>query len=235
MHRIKHKKAGMVIIVVLDVIFYVSMKSIPQWLLLLPPVLYLLLLFLSNRHYRRKLSRLQLEQIDRLSGLDFEYYLYYLFKKKHIHTRITSYTHDFGADLILKYHGKRIVIQAKRWNDNVGIQAVQETIGAMSYYKAKYGVVITNSFYTKSAVELAKASDIVLLNRYDLSDMMEMESGKILDQLMNKKNKKSIFFDSATATCPYCGSELVKRNGRYGSFYGCSNYPKCTYTKNIAE
>ena len=35
---------------------------------------------------------------------------------------------------------------------------------------------------------------------------------------------------SAEATgekCPECGSDLVKRQGRYGAFVGCSNYPKC--------
>ena len=30
--------------------------------------------------------------------------------------------------------------------------------------------------------------------------------------------------------CPRCGGTLVKRQGKYGSFYGCSNYPKCKYT-----
>ena len=30
--------------------------------------------------------------------------------------------------------------------------------------------------------------------------------------------------------CPRCGGELVLRKGRYGRFYGCSNYPKCTFT-----
>lgn len=32
--------------------------------------------------------------------------------------------------------------------------------------------------------------------------------------------------------CPLCGGALVKRNGRFGSFWGCSNYPSCHYTKN---
>ena len=30
--------------------------------------------------------------------------------------------------------------------------------------------------------------------------------------------------------CPRCGGDLVLRNGKYGKFYGCSNYPKCRYT-----
>lgn len=35
--------------------------------------------------------------------------------------------------------------------------------------------------------------------------------------------------------CPECGGELMKRKGRYGMFFGCSNYPECRYTKNIAS
>lgn len=31
--------------------------------------------------------------------------------------------------------------------------------------------------------------------------------------------------------CPRCGGALVKRNGKYGEFYGCENYPKCKFIK----
>lgn len=30
--------------------------------------------------------------------------------------------------------------------------------------------------------------------------------------------------------CPRCGGQLILRQGEYGSFYGCSNYPKCKFT-----
>lgn len=33
--------------------------------------------------------------------------------------------------------------------------------------------------------------------------------------------------------CPRCGSALVRRNGKYGPFLGCSAYPKCRFTRNI--
>ena len=36
----------------------------------------------------------------------------------------------------------------------------------------------------------------------------------------------------AAGKCPLCGGTLVRRNGRYGSFWGCSNYPTCKYTLN---
>lgn len=32
--------------------------------------------------------------------------------------------------------------------------------------------------------------------------------------------------------CPRCGGKLVLRDGKYGEFYGCSNYPKCKFKKN---
>jgi len=31
--------------------------------------------------------------------------------------------------------------------------------------------------------------------------------------------------------CPRCGNELVLKNSKYGTFKGCSNYPKCKYKK----
>ena len=31
--------------------------------------------------------------------------------------------------------------------------------------------------------------------------------------------------------CPFCGSPLVLRHGKYGEFLGCSTYPKCKFTR----
>ena len=31
--------------------------------------------------------------------------------------------------------------------------------------------------------------------------------------------------------CESCGADMVIRSGRYGSFYACSNYPECKFTK----
>ena len=33
--------------------------------------------------------------------------------------------------------------------------------------------------------------------------------------------------------CPKCGASLVRKKGKYGDFYGCSNYPNCKFTKQI--
>ena len=35
--------------------------------------------------------------------------------------------------------------------------------------------------------------------------------------------------------CPLCGSELVLRDGRFGKFVSCSNFPTCRFTENHLE
>lgn len=35
--------------------------------------------------------------------------------------------------------------------------------------------------------------------------------------------------------CPSCGCVLVRKNGIYDEFIGCSNYPRCNYSQNISD
>lgn len=46
----------------------------------------------------------------------------------------------------------------------------------------------------------------------------------------NVANKKVLI---RSGICPKCGGKLIARNGKYGTFYGCSNYPKCKFTLNV--
>ncbi|MDY0297164.1 MAG: topoisomerase DNA-binding C4 zinc finger domain-containing protein [Acidobacteriota bacterium] len=34
-------------------------------------------------------------------------------------------------------------------------------------------------------------------------------------------------------SCPECGAPLIRRNGRFGAFLGCSAYPRCRYTLDL--
>lgn len=33
--------------------------------------------------------------------------------------------------------------------------------------------------------------------------------------------------------CTSCGSDLIKRKGKFGFFLGCTSYPKCRFVRNI--
>ena len=49
----------------------------------------------------------------------------------------------------------------------------------------------------------------------------------------NSIEKIEIVPEKTGEKCPKCGSELVYKEGRYGKFVACSNFPQCDFTKNI--
>jgi restriction system protein len=117
-----------------------------------------------------KLRKSGIHEIDSMDGIQFEYYLKELFQSFGYNAQVTKSSGDFGADLILRKNGKKIVVQAKRYSNNVGIKAVQEISAAIKYYNAHEGWVVSNSFFTKAAVELATTVDVRLIDRNKLID-----------------------------------------------------------------
>ena len=47
------------------------------------------------------------------------------------------------------------------------------------------------------------------------------------------KNMEKMEPEKIGETCPECGGELVIRQGRFGKFISCLNYPECKYTRKI--
>jgi len=73
------------------------------------------------------------------------------------------------------------------------------------------------------AMTRTKNSNYLLVNKRRPSIFVE----ELLLENKNIKIVNDIYY------CPICHNALIKRQGRYGLFYGCSNYPKCNYTKKI--
>lgn len=113
-----------------------------------------------------------LRSVDGMDGTRFEEFLAELFGHMGYHVALVGRSHDFGADLVLTSHRRRIVVQAKRYDGNVGITAVQEVLGAVQYYRGACGMVVTNSGFTESARELAARSGVELWDRQQLVDAM---------------------------------------------------------------
>jgi len=117
----------------------------------------------------RLMKKSGIKNIDRMDGYKFEEYLKVLFKELGYRPAITKKSGDFGADVILKGKNK-IVIQAKRYGykNRVSMDAIREVFASKYFYEADEAWVITNSFFTKQAMQLAKPCNVKLLNRYDL-------------------------------------------------------------------
>ncbi len=64
-----------------------------------------------------------------------------------------------------------------------------------------------------------------------------LQQNNVREQVKDSQHVKNVYaarrkVDNVIAAgrCPKCGGQLVQRKGRYGSFYGCSNYPNCKFT-----
>lgn len=113
-----------------------------------------------------------IDDIDNMSGREFEKYLFQLFEQMGYICTLTSESNDQGLDLIVEKYGKKIGIQAKCYKNKVGNTAVQEVLSGVQYYNCDEGMVITNSLFTSSADDLATKTGIVLWNRAKLMVIM---------------------------------------------------------------
>ena len=59
----------------------------------------------------------------------------------------------------------------------------------------------------------------------------ECKCTKAIDKNGNVSAQEEKEPELAGFKCEVCGGDMVIRNGRFGSFYACSNYPTCTFTK----
>lgn len=175
---------------------------------------------------RRKLLSSGIAEIDQMSGTMFELLLLETFRKSGYGGKTTQEYGDYGADLLLVKDNVKYVVQAKRWNQKIGLKAIQEIVAAIKHYKADKGMVITNNFFTKNAENLARSNEIELWDRNKLISFMSQVSGQDLATAIPEEE----LIEKESNLCPRCGSSLVIRSGSRGKFIGCSGFPKCRYT-----
>jgi len=91
-----------------------------------------------------------------------------------------------------------IYLQAKRWDNVVGRPEIQKFTGALAGQKAKKGVFITTSNFSKNAIEYAKNVDykIILINGDKLSNLMiKYNVGVSVESTYEIKKIDSDYFD----------------------------------------
>lgn len=72
-----------------------------------------------------------------------------------------------------------------------------------------------------------------------VDEIKDLRVSEVLDAL-NEALKDHVFPEkedgSPRRACPKCGNgEVSLKVGRYGAFIGCSNYPECTFTRQLAQ
>ncbi len=115
---------------------------------------------------------------------------------------VTGKSGDGGVDGIIKEDklGLDIVcVQAKRWEGTVGRPVIQAFVGSMDFVRAKKGVVITTSAFSKDAkdfVDRIEGKKVVLIDGPTLAGMMiEYDVGVTVTKQYALKEVSNDFFD----------------------------------------
>lgn len=61
--------------------------------------------------------------------------------------------------------GRKIAVQAKRWQGAVGVEAVQQVMAARARYRCDAALVVTNPYFTEQAERLAASNGVELWDR----------------------------------------------------------------------
>ena len=112
---------------------------------------------------------------------DFEHLVGELFEKEFTTTggevKVTQASADGGVDAVAfdpdPIRGGKIVIQAKRYTNTVGVAAVRDLYGTVMNEGATKGILVTTSDYGKDSYEFAKDKPLTLLNGSNLLALLE--------------------------------------------------------------
>lgn len=116
-----------------------------------------------------------------LSPTEFESLITNLFEKMGLETRQTQASRDGGVDCVAfdprPIFGGKVVIQAKRYKNTVGVSAVRDLFGTMQNEGASKGILVTTSGYGKASFDFANGKPLELLAGSNLLYLLEQHAG----------------------------------------------------------
>ena len=122
----------------------------------------------------RAARRRRPNDIDLMEGHEFEYYCAELLRRAgFLEVEVTRGSGDYGVDILAELGGVTYAVQCKRYDGLVGVKAVQEVYAGRDYYDRMVGVVMTNQYFTRPAVEVAQKLKILLWDRDYLESMLD--------------------------------------------------------------
>ncbi|MDQ1144025.1 restriction system protein [Bacillus sp. SORGH_AS 510] len=139
----------------------------------------------QEREKKEKL-KYSFTEIDKMTGIQFEHFVQNLLEKSgYTDVQTTKVSGDEGVDLTARKNGKKIAIQCKRYKAKITNKAIQEVFSGKFVYKCDEAYVITNSYFTENAIQLAKNHKVNLIDRDGLFDLMQNVS-----EIHNKKQSE---------------------------------------------
>ena len=124
------------------------------------------------RFIHRIVTNYRLSDIDTMDGLVFEKYVANLLKHQGYSSITLTEQYDYGVDIIATKDNVRWGIQVKRYLGLVKADAVRQVVTGLRVYGCDRAMVITNSTYSRVALELARSNGCELIDRSGLAHMI---------------------------------------------------------------
>jgi hypothetical protein len=124
----------------------------------------------AEKEYVLWLRSVDMNALDRMTGLEFEHALAQLFADLGFGAVVTQASRDYGADVVLSRGDQKVVVQAKRHVGTLGLEAVQQASAARQHYGAVRAIVVTTSGFTGPARTLAQTTGVELWDRNRLNE-----------------------------------------------------------------
>ncbi|MET6678043.1 restriction endonuclease [Citrobacter amalonaticus] len=116
-----------------------------------------------------------------LSPSEFEVLVSNLFTQMGLDTKLTRGTKDGGVDAVAfdtrPILGGKVVIQAKRYKDTVGVSSVRDLYGTMMNEGANKGILVCTSQYGKDAYRFCEDKPIELIDGGGLLYLLKEHAG----------------------------------------------------------
>lgn len=114
--------------------------------------------------------------INTLSGVDFESLCQVLLQKIGFKVETTKQSGDGGIDLIAYNHqaflSGKYIVQCKRYIGGVGEPIVRDLYGVVTAERANKGILITTGYFTISAIKFASDKNIELIDGEKLNELL---------------------------------------------------------------
>ena len=110
---------------------------------------------------------------DDMDGYQFEQFCAEIMKYNgYKKVSVTQGSGDNGVDVIAYKDNLKYVIQCKCYSSNIGNKAVQEVFTGKQMYNADIAIVMTNRYFTQSAIQTAKSTNVLLWDRDKLNTLI---------------------------------------------------------------
>ena len=134
------------------------------------------------------------------------------------------------------------IIETIIWRNYVELKRESEKSKTKYFFPTEQGILtdqklkdyFSNVINTKYTANMEAGLDKIADGELDNVEYLQKFYDEFSPLVLDAYDKMEVMpYEKAEGVCPECGGDLLIRNGRFGKFISCANFPKCKYTSPL--